>query len=87
MVQRVNIMTEECLYIKNLQDFRHVRHTCALNKGCGENPLPALQATAAPPTINVPADQNAISLPKGQIFRIPSKVVQSHHPFGTSLRT
>lgn len=81
-------MTEKCLYIKNLQYFRHVCHTWALNKGCGENPLPALQATAAPPTINVPADQNAISLLKGQVsFRIPSKVVQSHHPFGTSLRT
>lgn len=58
----------------------------ALNKGPGENSLSAAQATRAPFRVNVPSDQNIISLLEGQVpLSAASKVILGHHPLHTSL--
>lgn len=59
----------------------------ALNKGPGKNALPAADATRAPVRVNVPSDQNIISLLEGQVtLGVASKVILSHHPLYTRLR-
>lgn len=63
-------------------------HTCAaLNKSPGEHALSAVEPAAAPLSVNVLGDQDALALLKGQVaVWIARIVVQSHHPLHTGLR-
>lgn len=73
----------------NTFPWRVAQHnTCrALNEGPWKNALPATKAAGAPLRVNVPSDQNIISLLEGQVtLSVASKVILGHHPLYTRLR-